>query len=537
MRGTARTTAVRLGAYVASSALVVSGAVLAATPAGAVAYDPQPKDQAATWLQDELTSGVVHNAQFDFDDIALTADFAFALDAIGGHATAVNDIVDTIEPRAHDEWYTSTFDGVTTTYAGSVAKLMVLVQKTGGTPSSFGGNNLRTLLEEHTSDTAPIAGRITNENDSFGDANVIGQAYAANALNTAGSTKASNATSFLLKQQCSSGYFRLAFNTDKGATNQSCVNGTDLPDTDATAIAVMQLASQSADSTVATAIARAKSWLKTQQRCDGSFGGGTSTEGSNANSSGLVAAAMGDSTTSRQAARFLRTLQATSADASNELAGEAGAIAYDKAARTAGQTAGITTNDRDQWRRATSQGGPGLNWYSTEATPNLSLTGPTGYLKQGTRAVLRTSGALPDTVLCLTGVGHSSRALAGSNATSTTVTLPNGTRSRVYTVRDAFGHANARVVKVLGAAKLSVTRSKFKVKRSHYVTATVSYLAPGEWARIYYKGAPVRSGHASSTGRFTATFKVGRALGKKTIAGYGQFTDIRRGAAVIKVVR
>jgi hypothetical protein len=92
-------------------------------------------------------------------------------------------------------------------------------------------------------------------------------------------------------------------------------------------------------------------------------------------------------------------------------------------------------------------------------------------------------------------------------------------------------------VKVLGAAKLSVTRSKFKVKRSHYVTATVSYLAPGEWARIYYKGAPVRSGHASSTGRFTATFKVGRALGKKTIAGYGQFTDIRRGAAVIKVVR
>ena len=40
MRGTTRTS--RIAAYVASGALVVSGTILAATPAEAATYDPQP---------------------------------------------------------------------------------------------------------------------------------------------------------------------------------------------------------------------------------------------------------------------------------------------------------------------------------------------------------------------------------------------------------------------------------------------------------------------------------------------------------------
>jgi hypothetical protein len=102
---------------------------------------------------------------------------------------------------------------------------------------------------------------------------------------------------------------------------------------------------------------------------------------------------------------------------------------------------------------------------------------------------------------------------------------------------DPYGHADTQALKVLGKKRLTVTKSQYRVKRGRYVTATVSGLAPAEWARVYYKGRPVRSGFASATGRFTATFKVGRAKGKKSIVGYGMFTDIRRGSSKIKVVR
>lgn len=536
MRVTTRTTS-RIAAYVASTALVVSGSALAVSPADAATPDPVGVNQGAAWLQGELTGNVVHNDQFDFDDISLTADFAFALDAVGGHAGAVDNMVDAIEPRAHDEWYTSTFNGVTTTYGGSLAKLLVLAQETGRSATSFGGNNLVTLLQAQTADAAPIAGRVENTNDSFGDANVVGQAYAARGLATAGSPEAAAATSFLLKQQCSSGYFRLNFTASKSAAGQSCTDGTDTPDTDATAIAVLQLASQSSNGAVATAIAKAKTWLLNQQRCDGSFGGGTSTEGSNANSTGLTAWALGDTVSSRQAAAWLRAHQATSADSGNSLAGETGAIAYDDAGLAAGRTGGITAALQDQYRRATSQAVPGIRWYSSDAAPAIDLTGPAGYLKAGSRQVLRTAGAAAGTVLCVTGPGASTRGIATANGLTSTVTLPAGTGTRAYRVTDAFGQADTQNLRVLGKKSLSVTKSKARVKRGRYVTATVSGLAPAEWARVYYKGKPVRSGFASAAGRFTATFKVGRPKGKKTIVGYGQFTDIRRGSTTVKVVR
>jgi hypothetical protein len=104
-------------------------------------------------------------------------------------------------------------------------------------------------------------------------------------------------------------------------------------------------------------------------------------------------------------------------------------------------------------------------------------------------------------------------------------------------VRDTAGHADAVVVKVLGAKTLPMRRSKYEVKRSHVVYVTIAGLAPGEIARIDYRGSIVRRGAASAKGEFTARFHVGRSLGKKTVTGYGQFTDIRRGQKVIKVVR
>jgi hypothetical protein len=538
MRGPIRR-ASRFAAYAASASLAISGTLLAVTPAGAAPTPtPAAETQGAAWLQGQLTNGVLHNAQYDFDDIALSADFAYALDAVGGHGAAVDSILDAIEPRAHDEWYTSTFNNVTTTYGGSIAKLLVLVQQTGGTPISFGGQNLVSLLDAQVATAAPIAGRVQNTNDSFGDANTIGQAYAAHGLTTASSSNAAAATAFLLKQQCSSGYFRLSFTADKTAIGQSCVNGTDAPDTDATAIAVLQLQSQSTDGTVSAAITSAQTWLAAQQKTDGSFGGGTSTEASNANSTGLAALALGSTPASAKAAQWIRAHQATYYDDCDKLAAQRGAVAYGDAALAAGRSGGITTATADQFRRASAQAVPALVYLPADTTPAAPvLTGPGSYLKAGTRQVLTTSGVGSGDQLCLTGTGAALQGTATGPTWRSTVTLPAGTANRVYAVRDAEGHADTATLKVLGAKTLPIVTSKYKVKKKRYVTAMITGLVPSEWARIYYKGAFVRSGHATSTGKFVATFKVGKAKGKKSITGFGFFTDIRRGATTIKVVR
>ena len=311
---------------------------------------------------------------------------------------------------------TSSPSAAPTCYAGGLAKLAVVADLGASSATSFGGRNLVTELEGRVLSDSPVTGRVEDggftPGDQFDDdaANVLGQSYAAQVLFADGSSKAASVTDFLLEQQCSSGYFRLKFTASKTASGQSCVNGTDAPDTDATAVAMLALASQSADADVAAALAKAKSWLVAQQRCDGSFGGGTSTEGSNANSTGLVAWALGDTPASRQAATWLRAHQATAADAGNDLASETGAIAYDDAGLAAGRTDGITDGASDQWRRATTQAAPGIAWFSGDPTPAISLTAPTGYFKQGSRVALRTTGAAAGTVLCVSRTGTPIRA-------------------------------------------------------------------------------------------------------------------------------
>lgn len=535
MRGNARTS--RIAAYVASGALVLSGVTLAGTPAEAASYDPIGLHQGTAWLKSQLSDGVVHNDQYDFDDLGLTADVAFALDAVGGQDATVDDIVATMEPVARAAWYTSTFEGTTTTYTGSLAKLLVLVQTAGGDPESYGGENLVTTLESHVQDSGTTAGRGENENDSFGDLNSIGQAYIAGGLDAAGSSEAAAATDYLLEQQCSSGAFRLTLTTERDAVDQSCADG-DAPDTDATAIAVLQLAAQSADLAVATAIDKAKTWLVAQQQADGSWGGGTSTQGSNANSTGLAASALGDTTDSAQAAQWLRAHQATDYDACDKLAGHRGAVAYDNAGLAAGRADGISVSTADQWRRASAQAVPALAYLPQDTTPSAPvITGPGGYLEAGTRQILVTSDVAAGDLLCLTGVGAAVQGIATTTRWQKAVVLPRGTSTRVYTVRDSFGHADSVALKVLGRANLTIAKSKNRVKRSRFVTATIRGLAPREWSRIRYKGRLVRNGFSTSNGTFSATFRVGRAKGKKRIVGYGLFTDTRRGATTIRVVR
>lgn len=339
-----------------AAAAAVLLVVTLAGPASAAA-----DDRAATWLSHQLTGGLVHNDQYGFDDYGLTADVAMALKDIGGHQADVATARDALAQHV-DSWTTGVDYGSSDIYAGSVAKAVVLAQVTGGDPTSFGGVDLVQRLESRTRNTAP-KGRIQDKGASD-YANTIGQAFAARGLARAGSSEARAAIHFLLEQQCSSGFFRLDF-AAVGAADQTCDAGTkaqSAPDTDVTALSLIALSALPvADRTTAVkhSIAAGIAWLKRRQNSDGSFGGGTSTSAANTNSTGLAATALaerGACAPARKAAAWVKNLQVT-----DQVAGERGAIAYDRDAFRAARTGGIGAAEQDQWRRATSQAAPGLS--------------------------------------------------------------------------------------------------------------------------------------------------------------------------------
>jgi hypothetical protein len=326
------------------------------TAAPAQAGDPV--DQTERWLAKQLTGGLVHNNQFDFDDYGLSIDVGLALQELGrtGTARTVRKAV-----AANVDSYTTGVDfGGSEIFASSTAKAAAFAQVTGADASDFGGVDLITRLGRRVANKAPIAGRIQDKGASD-FANVIGQSFAVQALTTAGHKKAGKATRFLLAQQCKGGYFRLNFTAKKTAADQTCDGGkrrsTSAPDTDATALAVLALLeAPKPTKAVRGAVNRAVRWLVKTQRNNGSFGGGTSTEKPNANSTGLAAWAMGSAGSCRQANKAAKWVSRLVVSG---VSGENGAIAYDKRALVDAQD-GIGVEEEDQFRRATAQAAPAL---------------------------------------------------------------------------------------------------------------------------------------------------------------------------------
>lgn len=529
----------RSAATLATTSLVVAGlGFTTATPAQAA--DPAPA--AASWLTSQLTNGLVHNNQYDFDDLGLSADVALALAAVGGADATVTQVANAVAPRAKAEWYTSEFGGVTTTYGGSIAKAAVLAVSAKQDPKAWGGENLVALLEQQVADSAPITGRVENTNDSFGDANVFGQAYAARALVAAGSPEAAAGVDFLLKQQCAAGFFRLNLNADKAVAGQACVDGAagSEPDTDATAVAVQELvALKSTDTKVTGAIAKAVAWLKATQGADGSFGGGLSTEAANSNSTGLAAAALasqGECVAAGRAANWVRDLQVP-AGAPGVLATEAGAVAYDKAARTAAESGGIAVADQDQWRRATAQSALGLA-ASLSKTAG-SWTGPVGYVRAGTSHTLGLTGVTAGDNVCFTdanGVTTAVRAI-GTTATST-IKVPAGTGSTVHKAAWAGGES-LYTIKALDKLVIKPKVAKKTVRKGQKQRIVVKGLAADEQVTIRVNGKRVAKGTSNSAGKFVAKFTMGKKLTTKKKAKVkvvGQFRDLRHGTAKFTVL-
>ncbi len=402
------------------------------------------------WLATQLTNGVIHNDTYDFDDLGLTLDIGLSMDEVGGDQALVRQLRSALSTRISDYVTGGSFGKPEYRLAGEVAKALVFAQVSGADPRAFGGYDLVADLESTVEATGPSAGRVVNQSpdpdaqDQYWDdyANTFSQALAVRGLSVAGSAKAASATDFLLKQQCSSGYFRVFFNADRGDSDQSCVEGTDATDTDTTAFVVSQLAATSPRSAaVDAAIAKAVAWLSATQRADGSFVGSAFTPDPNTNSTGLAASALAAAGTCEQAGRaaeWVTSLQVGPQPASSPLAGEEGALAYDQAAMDSAAAGGIGAS-RDQWWRATVQAVGGLTHARGSAK---ALTVTSSGTAPGSTAILTATGGAVGDRFCLTGPGiqGSRTVVVGSDRTLTSkVVLPASSGAATYTLTGRDG--------------------------------------------------------------------------------------------------
>jgi hypothetical protein len=309
---------------------------------------------AARWLDSQVVRGRIHNGQFDFDDWGLTIDTAFALAASGGHRATLRQMTSAIQHHYFRSYATSGGDK----FAGPLAKALLAATVLGKNPRTFGGHNVRALV---LSLVAPRsagfeAGRVRDRTADHSDfSSTFAQAYAVIGLARSGGVPTST-VKYLLKQQCSGGYFRLT-----EVAGETCDESGSAADVDATALAVqaLRVASSHGLAIPAGVVHRAASWLVRIQRENGSFRGGTSTPGPNANSTGLAAQALnlvpGHRAQVRKAARYIRSLQVTRKRAHGRATRDIGAIAYNRAGLKNGLKNGIQKIERDQFRRASAQ--------------------------------------------------------------------------------------------------------------------------------------------------------------------------------------
>lgn len=535
LRSTLTTTAV---------AALTSVALVGVSPPASAATSTRTQ-AGATWLAGELTGGVLHNPLYDYDDWGLTVDALLAFRAAGNQPGAVTAVKSALVGGGLQEYVVPGFG--TLLSAGAIAKTTVAVEASGSNPRSFGGRNLLADLRGRVTVSGARTGRVADkiETGSADYANTIVQAYAVAGL-AAGGTPSATATSFLVKQQCTAGYFRLSNNDGK-----TCTTGGGTADVDATALALEALISARQDgaSTLGTPIAKATSWLVSAQRADGSYGGAGPTSAPNANSTGLAAqalAAAGRTTDAAQAVAWLKKLQVIAATG-GALASEVGAIAYNRDGFKLGVTEGITDQTSDQWRRASAQAILGLSGRSlgsllpAPARQTARVSATQGYVKGGTTFAVRVSGLAERETYTVSISGRVVKtSIASSTGTgSVRATAPATTGRRTVSVRGlTSGRTGSTSVSVLGAKVLKPRLAKSEVTRRHYQKVRVKHLASGEAVRVRYRGDRIspKSAHANGNGVYRLRFKVGKSLGKKTVKVRGEFRN-RHGEKSFRVVR
>ena len=301
--------------------LLIPTAAGAAPPTSPLTTDPA--DAGAGWLTGEFTDGDHLSTEFDlngdgtidpltevFPDYGLTADAVLAFAAAGSAGDAAEAATDYL--AANVAGYAG--DGITESYAGSLAKLVIVADVMGRDPLDFGG---RDLIAELTA-REQTSGRFADLS-AFGDySNGFTQSLAVIALDRATANGASTAAvEYLVAQQCADGGFNSVLEVSPCAGEV---------DTSAFAVQALDVAGRDAARDTTTG------FLLGQQAADGSFaasGFGTPpVTTANSNSTGLAAQALsvlGESEAAGSAVSWLLDRQ-VGADGPQE---QQGAFAFD----------------------------------------------------------------------------------------------------------------------------------------------------------------------------------------------------------------
>jgi hypothetical protein len=356
-------------------------------------------------------------------------------------------------------------------------------------------------------------------------ANSIGQSFAAQGLAAAGSAKAAAVTDFLLKQQCPAGFFRLNFDGDA-----PCAANTE-PDTDVTALVVVNLQARRTDPTVSAALVKAVAWLVATQAADGSFNGGSSTDTPNTNSTGLAAWALGEACevkAATKAAAYVRSLQVL-ASQPGPLGTDVGAIAYDPAAFQGGVPGGIGAA-RDQWRRATAQATAGLAW-DPAAPATVEVSAPKKFVQGGDTAKVTITGAAASERVCVTEPGGT-RALTGTGGPLTIEVKTPKNGDALVSATTGPGSDSATIP--------TLAKERFKPKlaktvgQGDKVTVRLKGLGAKEKVKLFVDGKLVTKGKATKKGVFVGRFVAHFKVGTHKLKVVGEFKN-RVGTATFRV--
>lgn len=343
-----------VGACVLS--LGVAGFASSTSVAAAAAPNPSPASPAASaaasWLIRQLDAGqgLMPGLSAGTPDVGLASDTLLSLVAAGqrqepGFVSSVAAVA------GHLSGYATFPAGRTTArLAGPLAKTLFLAQVAGADATSFGGIDLPATVRSLLTSSGPNAGRFSDHGTGSDTSNGFSQSFAILGLLREPGGVPASAISFLLKQQCPSGAFRLFYDTPGGCRD----NGQ--ADPDATSVTIQALSAvlrtNPGSAAIATARSSAAQWLASRQQPDGGLGGAGPTSGENVNTTALAAVAfreMGLTAAADAAQRYVSGLQLTGGP-------DAGAVAYDPAALSPIGPAGtIPRTDEDQWRRSTSQ--------------------------------------------------------------------------------------------------------------------------------------------------------------------------------------
>lgn len=321
-------------------ATVVASLVL--VPGAAQAEQPVSAQNAAGSLQRYLTA---HHDHFVFSgttspDIGLTLDAVIAMDAAGVGDT--QSAASTTYVADHIGDYIA--PGPTESYAGSIAKALLVSLSQQRTPKGFlGGVNLIARLKARLTSTGEFRTK-----SQFGDfSNTVTQSLAVVSLRKAGQSLGTKVIPFLANGQCPNGGFRLDLSVNQ------CSNNTKA-DPDATSFAIQGLLAGNQTSAVKTRISRAIHFLRTQQGSDGGVKGAAPTNTENSNSTGLAVLAFsttGHPNAATQGRLFLRTLRYDCTFPAEM----PGAIAYDAAAFATARSQGDAATFGDKDLRSTTQ--------------------------------------------------------------------------------------------------------------------------------------------------------------------------------------